>query len=324
MLLEVAGPSRIAAMVLTSPRKNGEMAPMSLAYTALAQRELPSTQPFDATGKVVLNSIYNWPDPRPYWMTLSGLDYRVPQEAKPYFLCAIAARRERMGASASGTIVDLGCSYGTNSLLLRHDLTIADLRYRYGGFGIGALDRDSLIERDRGLAVSGDFRGDRLIGIDVSREAAAYAKEAGLLDDVIVADLERRSLRRHEARRVADADLIISTGCFGYITEASLTRILQPCHRRPWMVHTVLRMFDFGSAREALAKCGYVSSRSPRLLKQRRFASRQEQECIVDRLCGMGVDPWGIETEGWLYAHVILSRPAEEADAASLERIFQY
>jgi SAM-dependent methyltransferase len=293
-----------------------------LAYTELARREIPSTDPFDATGKVVLNSIYNWPDPRPYWMTLSGLEYRVPQEAKPYFLCTLAARRERMGADSCGSIVDLGCSYGTNSLLLRYDLTIADLRYRYGSLGIGALDRDALIARDRKLEVCQGFRDHRFIGVDVSRDAAAYAKEAGLLDDVIVADLERRSFRRKEARRIADAGLIISTGCFGYITEASLTRVLEPCREPPWMIHTALRMFDFAPARQALAERGYVSYRSPRLLRQRRFASPKEQECIVDRLCSMGIDPWGFESEGWLYAHIILSVPASQADAANIGRIF--
>jgi len=83
-----------------------------------------------------------------------------------------------------------------------------------------------------------------------------------------------------------------------------------------------LRMFDFAPAEEALAQCGYVSSRSPRLLKQRRFSSRSEQERILDRLSSMGTDPSGFETEGWLYAHIVLSRPASQADAPSLHRIF--
>jgi len=295
---------------------------MLLASAARAQLEPSSPESFDATGKVILSSIYNNPDPRPYWRTLSALDYRVPQEAKPYFLCCIAARRELMGASSFGTIVDLGCSYGTNSMLLRFDLGIADLHYRYARPDVALLGRDSLIARDRRLEVDRDFLGARFVGVDVSRQAAAYATDAGLLDDAVVANLEQRSLKPDEACRVADAALIISTGCFGYITEASLTRILQPCREQPWMVHTVLRMFDYAPAKEALARCGYVSSRSPRLLRQRRFDSRGEQERIVDRLCSMGIDPSGLESEGWLYAHIFLSRPASQATAASLRRIF--
>jgi hypothetical protein len=291
---------------------------MSLAYAALGQRG-SSADAFDATGKVVLDEIYTSPDPRAYWRTLSALDYCVPQEAKPYFLRCLAARRERIGRC--GTIVDLGCSYGSNSLLLRFDLTLADLRHRYASADLVRLGREHLIARDRRLPVRRHFL--RFIGLDLSREATAYASEAGLLDDVVVADLERCSLRDDEARRVAEADLIISTGCFGYVTLASLTRVLEPCRAQPWMMHTVLRMFDFAPAEQALAQCGYVSHRSPRLLKQRRFASRQEQEHILARLCSMGIDPSGLETEGWLYAQVVLSRPAAHADAASLQSIFR-
>jgi SAM-dependent methyltransferase len=295
---------------------------MSLACAALKQYEPSSAETFDATGKVVLDSIYNRFDPRAYWRTLSALDYRVPQEAKPYFLRCLAARRERVGASRLGAVVDLGCSYGINSLLLRFDLGMADLRHRYASPDIGPLGREHLIARDRRLEVCWDFLDLRFVGVDVSPRAAAYAIEAGLLDDVVVTDLERRSLKPDEARGVADAGLIISTGCFGYVTQTSLTRILQPCRRRPWMMHTVLRMFDFAPAEEALAQCGYVSSRSPRLLKQRRFASSREQERILDRLSSMGIDPSGLETEGWLYAHIVLSRPDSHAEAASLHRVF--
>jgi hypothetical protein len=319
---EVSDQLRVAALLLMRPRKNGEMASMSLAYPAPDELGRLTTETFDATGKVILDSIYNEPDPRAYWRTLSALDYRVPQEAKPYFLCCMAARRERMGTSCFGTVVDLGCSYGINSMLLRFDLAIADLRYRYAGRDKATLGRENLIARDRRLKVCRDFLGVRFVGVDVSPQAAAYATEAGLLDDVVVADLERRSLKPDEARGVGDAALIISTGCFGYVTQVSLTRILQPCRERPWMIHTVLRMFDFAPAEEALARCGYVSSRSPQLLKQRRFASRREQERILDTLCSMRIDPSGLETEGWLYAQIVLSRPTWQADSASLQRIF--
>src|SRR5262249_32354653 len=159
------------------PRENGEMAPMSPA-SAARERKLPSTETFDATGKVMLDSIYNGPDPRAYWTTLSPLDYRVPQEAKPYFVSCMAARREAIGACGFGTVVDLGCSYGINSLLLRFDLAIADLHHRYARPDIAVLGREHLIARDRRLEISRDFLGVRFVGVDVSPQAAAYATEA--------------------------------------------------------------------------------------------------------------------------------------------------
>jgi hypothetical protein len=295
---------------------------MAIAYAEIEQFRGRAGETFDATGKAVLNSIYNRPDPRAYWRTLSALDYRVPEEAKPYFQRAIAARRERTGGSYFGTIVDLGCSYGINSMLLRFGLRIRNLHRRYAAEETALLDRATLISRDRRLARRPDFSGVRFVGIDVSRQAAAYATEARLLDDVVVTDLERRPLEPDEACRIASAALIISTGCFGYITGASLTRILPACHQQPWMMHTVLRMFDFGPVEEALAQRGYVSVRSPRLLKQRRFTCRKEQEQILDRLAANGIDATGLEAAGWLYAYIVLSRPALHADALSACRIF--
>jgi hypothetical protein len=299
---------------------------MAIVCAEIEQFGGRASESFDATGKAVLNSIYNRPDPRAYWRTLSALDYRVPEEAKPYFQRAISARREQTGSSYFGSIVDLGCSYGVNSMLLRFGLGIRDLHRRYAAEEVSLLDRAALIARDRRLERCRDF-GERagaapFVGIDVSPHAAAYATEALLMDDVVVADLEQRPLEPDEAHRIAGAALIISTGCFGYVTATSLTRIVLACDRQPWMMHTVLRMFDFGPVEEALAQRGYVSVRSPRLLKQRRFACRREQEQILDRLSANGVDATGLEANGWLYAYFVLSRPASHPGSASACRIF--
>jgi predicted TPR repeat methyltransferase len=294
---------------------------MTVASGEIEQSNLWLAETLDATGKAVLDSIYNQPDPRAYWRTLSALDYRVPQQAKPYFLRCIAARREQRAASRSGTIVDLGCSYGINSLLLRFGLTISDLYRRYATGEVASLHRSALIARDRQLEPRRDLAGVRFTGIDVSSQAASYAAEASLLDDVVVADMEQRDLRPDEAQHIADATLIISTGCIGYVTKTSLTRILHHCRERAWMMHTVLRMFDFRPVEEALAQFGYVVARSHQLLKQRRFISHREQERILDGLSSVGINASGLEAEGWLYAHVYLALPVSDAGAVWMERI---
>jgi hypothetical protein len=281
-------------------------------------------QAFDRTGKVVLSSVYDSPDPRAYWRTLAALDYRVPEEAKPYFLRALAERRGQpwMGGGGPCKVVDLGCSYGVNGALLRFNLLIADLNRRYGTAHAAALDRATLLRRDRALEAHRNLEGVRFVGIDVSRNAATYALEAGFVDDILVANLEERALSPNERALVTDADLLFSTGCIGYVTVETLERILDASDgRAPWMVHTALRMFDLGVIERALARRDYMIARSPRLVRQRRFASRLEQEQILYTLSCRGLDCSALEADGWLYACVFLALPRSEANSAAARRI---
>jgi hypothetical protein len=219
-------------------------------------------------------------------------------------------------------VVDLGCSYGVNGALLRFNLSIADIHRRYGTEHAAAFDRAALLRRDRELETHSGLEGVRFVGIDVSRNAATYAQEAGFIDDIIIANLEQRALAPDEQALVADADLVFSTGCIGYVSAETLERILEASDgRAPWMVHTVLRMFDIQAIEQALERCGYMIARSRRLVRQRRFASRREQEQILGTLSRHGLDPSALEAQGWLYAYVILALPRSEENRATAQRI---
>jgi carnitine O-acetyltransferase len=70
-----------------------------------------------------------------------------------------------------------------------------------------------------------------------------------------------------------------------------------------------------------LVRRGYMVTRSPRLVRQRRFASRREQEQILDTLNCRGLDFSALEAQGWLYAYIILALPRTEANRAIVRRI---
>jgi predicted TPR repeat methyltransferase len=296
-----------------------------MMHPGRAQAYNPPTGPdqaFDRTGKVVLSSVYDSPDPRAYWRTLAALDYRVPEEAKPYFLRALMERRAQSWSGGPCKVVDLGCSYGVNGALLRFNLSVADIHRRYATEHAAALDRATLLRRDRALEARRNLEGVRFVGIDVSPNAATYALEAGFVDDILVANLEGRALSPNERALVTDADLVFSTGCIGYVTVETLERILDASDERaPWMVHTALRMFDLGVIERVLARRGYMMARNPRLVRQRRFASRREQEQILDTLSCRGLDCSALEAEGWLYAYIVLALPRSEANSAVARRI---
>jgi len=272
--------------------------------------------PLHTTGKASFDDIYDRPDPRAYYARMSELDYRIPELAKPFFEQQIreyrAAAHGEQEAAGPVTVLDIGCSYGVNAALMRFDTTIADLAEHYRSAGVA--DRAALVERDRArLAAKDAWPGVRFVGIDASRPALDYAEQAGLLHEVVHADLESADPTDEQRAVLAGADLVVSTGCIGYVTERTVTRIAtaQP-GRLPWMAHFVLRMFDFTPIAAELDALGYRTEQRPGLFEQRRFASPVEQQHVLTTLADNKIDTRGHESEGWLCARLYISRPDPE------------
>ena len=278
---------------------------------------------FDPTGKVTLDHIYNRPDPRAYFRELRELDYCVPQQAKPYFAKLIEEYRDACQVAVP-KVLDIGCSYGINAALLKYDVTMDALYARYcdehlaGEPGTSARPEETseaLLARDRKLARSHrPARPVRFVGLDTSGSALGYALEAGFLDDAVHADLEKDDPSPRQRAQFAGTDLVISTGCIGYVTERTLTRIVRSTgDRLPWMAHFVLRMFPFDPVERALEELGYSTLCVDDVFRQRRFASPQEQTQVLETMKEAGVDADGLEADGWLYARLYLSRPSGTA-----------
>ncbi|MRH88503.1 class I SAM-dependent methyltransferase [Nocardia sp. SYP-A9097] len=259
-----------------------------------------------STGKASFDDIYDRPDPRAYYARMSELDYRIPELAKPHFEELLAEYRAATGI-AGPTVLDIGCSYGVNATLLRLDTTMSDLFESYA-----EPDVPDLVARDRARLTAEDtLPGVRFIGMDASSPALDYARTAGLLHATVHADLESADPTEAQRRTLATADLVISTGCVGYVTERTLLRVAR-AHggKLPWMAHFVLRMFSFEPIAAHLAALGYRTERAPGAFRQRRFASPEEQAQVCNALAANGIDTQGFESEGWLYAQLYLSRPS--------------
>lgn len=265
--------------------------------------------PLHTTGKASFDDIYTRADPRAYYARMAELDYRIPELAGPVFQQQIQQYRAATGVVP--TVLDLGCSYGVNAALLRFGATMAELAEHYRA---AEADRTALIARDRARLAAADAVPEvRFLGMDASRPALDYAHAAGLLHEVVHADLEAADPTEAQRATLAGADLVISTGCIGYVTEKTLSRVAQthPEHR-PWMAHFVLRMFGFDAIAEELAALGYRTERMPGRYVQRRFASDAEATQVLNTLAANGIDTSGYEADGHLYAELYLSRPHPE------------
>lgn len=286
----------------------------TIATGSLRSVQTDTQRQYDDTGKVVFDDYYNQPDPRMYFTSLGELNYRIAGEAQPVFGRTLEALRSTRDISDIKTI-DLGCSYGINSALMKYDVELDDLSEHYRDETLDQLDRDQVLRRDVRY-FSEHERDPRIetVGIDTSANAINYALDAGLLDGGIVKNLEEDAFDGREAGLLDDADLFISTGCIGYVTEESIGKILKATEKdRPWMAHTVLRMFSFEPYRQLLSDRGYVTEQLDGTLLQRQFATEAEKEHVIENLREVGIDPEGYESDGWYHANVFVARPAEEA-----------
>jgi carnitine O-acetyltransferase len=276
---------------------------------------------YDHSGKIILKDIYNEENPISYFSELHELDYQIPQNAKPIFQRLIEMRRAMTGDEAI-KLIDVGCSYGVNGALLKYGLSMNQLYQMYDVKQ--NQDPEDMIRRDKQFYAVPLDPALEIVGLDTAEHAIDYAVRNGLLDDGFTTNLEKQDPLPKEADAVENADMIISTGCIGYVTEHSLERLLEASgNSQPWMAHFVLRMFDFEGSQDMLSRHGYVTEKLDGLFRQRRFVSDIEQQNVLDNLQALGVDPTGAEEDGWYLAELFVSRPQVEARDLPLEAVLK-
>lgn len=273
--------------------------------------------------KANMDHIYDRADPRAYFRELKSVGYTLPGSAKPIFQKLISRLRNKTDDTVR--VLDIGCSYGINAALLKHDLSVDDLFDHWGQKKLADATPEEVIERDQDFFAGLDQVEDiEVIGLDVAKNAVAFAEEAGLLDEGIAVDLESELLPETAVKELATVDLVTSTGCVGYVTEKSFDRLLPAVTmgQRPWFANFVLRMFPFDAIEETLNEAGFVTERlKGQTFVQREFASAEEQERVLEQLREQGIDPTGKETEGHLLAEFFLSRPKEVAAQIPINRL---
>ena len=274
--------------------------------------------------KIDMGSIYDRPDPRAYFNALQELDYNIPANAKPLFQKLISRLRHQRGQEEV-CVLDLGCSYGVNAALLKHDLSMDELYDHWTQDELARVTPEEMIEMDQQFfAGMPDPENLKVIGIDQAENAVAFAEEIGLVDEGLPINLEQETLPVDARHDIVPVDLMISTGCVGYVTEKSFEQLMQPLtERQPaWIANFVLRMFPFDRIERALRRWGYRTEKlAGQYFRQRKFASAEEQEQVVEQLRSRDVDPTGLEAEGQFVAEFYLSRPEEEAREFPLRQL---
>jgi hypothetical protein len=274
-------------------------------------------------GKMDFSDLYTSRDPRNYFKYLGQLDYIIPHLAQPVFAQLIRARQEVQPGPV--TVLDLGCSYAINGALMKCALDYEALRQRYVAPALQAPASEQMLELDRHFFRAWPrHEGVRVIGLDISENAIRYAEACGILDRGLSIDLESRDPTAEEAALIADVDIIVSTGCVGYITAKTFERLLKAIRpgRQPWVASFVLRMFPFDGVASTLAEYGLITEPYEGCtFVQRRFANREEMEAAIGAVEARGLDSRGLETEGLYHANLFVSRPKAEIERYPLQTL---
>lgn len=268
------------------------------------------------------DQIYEQPDPRAYFRILHGLDYCIPELASPVFRsvldAATEARQRRL------RVLDVGCGYGINAALLRYPLDMNRLAHRYRDLDTGELGSAGVVELDRNYFASWPKQIDHdYIGYDVSPQPVTYARAIHLIDDGFTRDLENEQLSADESKLVKNTDLIISTGCAGYVTEVTFDRIMAAIDGpSPWIAMFVLRTDPFEGLYTYFEGCGMrVEKLEGVTFIQRRFHSAAEWTQALMTLENRGISSEGKEADGLMHAEFYLIRPDADCEAHPLEHV---
>jgi hypothetical protein len=220
-------------------------------------------------------------------------------------------------------VLDIGCSYGINAAVHRFPLTFSALRARYARREMATLSAEEVERLDRSFYAGWPDTGQaRFIGLDVSAPAIRYALSVGLIDRGVAVDLETHALSGDDAAAIRSANVLLSTGCVGYVTEKTYHGLLRALSEPPWVISFVLRMFPYERLAETLGEFGLVTERlSGATFVQRRFRDLEEFEKSLAILASHGVDTIGFEADGLFQADLFVSRPAHDVRAAPLDDI---
>lgn len=256
------------------------------------------------------DSIYDQPDPRAYFTTLEPFDYRIPQHGVDLFRHVLSERSGGSGPVA--TVLDVCCSYGVNAMLLKTDLGMDDLYARYRAPEVQALEPDELADLDRQFIREHERVGaPRVFGLDAAANAVAYAVDVGSLDGGAVENLESDDPSAALADLLATVDLITITGGIGYVTERTFDRLMAATPSSTWVAAMCLRTYDYQPFVETFARHGLRTERWPGTFRQRRFTDETEQQWAFEQVRSRGLDPTGVEDDGYFHAEFFLSRPAD-------------
>jgi len=259
------------------------------------------------------NAIYTEDSPRSYLKEMNRLEYGVSDATKPLYNSIIEQLEETISRPIN--ILDLGSSYGINSSLMKYNLTMSEVNDFF-------LNGTEPTKKETKQFYEKCTRNDNMnfYQIDISDEALKFSEEMDLCERGMNVDLEAEKLNLLGS--FPKIDLVIATGCIGYIGYKAFLNLLKVIKNRrsnsikskkeytaPIFAFSVLRMFDMDDIKDAFETYGYSIVKSDiKLIRQRKFSDPKEKAQTISILHNMGIDTEKYEDDGNFYADFYIAK----------------
>jgi len=225
--------------------------------------------------------VYNLASPDQYAKAMKEVSYRNPD----FFDCEIPLINNFIKLHVSRyppVFLDVCGGYGLNALCLKECVTESN-------------KLDSLVAKDT-VAIShnnvfGLPQGIKVIGLDIAENALHFGQKLNLYDQVICQNLELENLNKDNEKKVAQTDIVISTGSLSYITAKSIREILKHCNstKSMLMVFWPIIGTNCNEIISVLKEYNFDVSYEMKPLHQRNFFDLEEKENFKKKYFTMGI-----------------------------------
>jgi len=248
--------------------------------------------------------------PAPYLSEMRNLEYRIPDQTKPLY--QHLAERMVNYLKRPIKILDIGSSYGINSALLNYELVMSELDDFFENH-----PQSSIIEvQDFFDSLPNKNPNFQFYLVDTSLPALEFAEKVGLCEGSFCINMEKEKVSFEFKQILKDIDLIISTGCIGYIGSKSFEKIFSSLDKDnkysiPVFAFTVLRIFPTDEIDNVFRKNNFELIKTKiGPLKQRRFYNNSEMKKSLELLKQRGISTAGLEEEGYYCADLFVGGPS--------------
>jgi hypothetical protein len=254
--------------------------------------------------------IYIQKNPTPYLEEMKNLEYRISDQTKPLY--THLAERIINYLKRPVKILDLGSSYGINSALMNHELVMSEL----DDFFVDNNPEPSIkSSRDFFDELPNNNPNLQFYLVDTSSPALDFAEKTGLCEDSFCVNMEKDFISTKFKQTMCSIDLIISTGCVGYIGWRSFANIFATINDEkaplPLFAFTSLRIFRMNEIEKVFKENNFELLKT-RIgpLKQRHFHNKTEMNDTLDLLKRRNIDTKNLEDTGYYFADFYVGGPS--------------